>query len=375
MATRDNVDFADPEYSEEMKVWNGNGIRWKISSLEGSVKMNLDAQSQLIRKKIIHTGQPSIPEYLPGSKVTFHFTTRIITYDSEGKAVLGDVMDDSRKHPQPMELLIGKQFKLEVWESILRTMSVAEVAEFYVHSSLCLPYPIVAKTLRDAYLKKKHDEDHVPTPHCCGAMALSGNSPKLGYEDLNNLMDKPSDLLFTLELLSFDPPESYTKEPWQMNESEKLEALPKLKEQGNQLYKDGKIGDAAKAYSQGLGIIEQLLLREKPGDEEWTQLDSKKIPFLLNYSQCQLILGNYYDVIEQCSQVLQRQPENVKALYRRGLAHVKVWNPTEAENDLKRVIDLDSSLKTAVKTELSKLEEVRKHKNQSDAVWLQKAFG
>ena len=50
--------------------------------------------------------------------------------------VVGDVIDDSRKHPQPMELLLGKQFKLEVWESIVRTMAVGEVAEFHVHSSV-----------------------------------------------------------------------------------------------------------------------------------------------------------------------------------------------------------------------------------------------
>lgn len=48
--------------------------------------------------------------------------------------------------------------------------------------------------------------------------------------------------------------------------------------------------------------------REKPGTGEWKKLYSAKIPFLLNYSQCQLILGNYYDVIEQCTHVLQEHP-------------------------------------------------------------------
>lgn len=48
--------------------------------------------------------------------------------------------------------------------------------------------------------------------------------------------------------------------------------------------------------------------REKPGEEEWKELADMKIPFLLNYSQCQLLIGNYYEVIEQCSQVLIQQP-------------------------------------------------------------------
>lgn len=48
--------------------------------------------------------------------------------------------------------------------------------------------------------------------------------------------------------------------------------------------------------------------REKPGDTDWENLADMKIPFLLNYSQSQLLLGNYYDVIEQCTQVLKHQP-------------------------------------------------------------------
>lgn len=36
-----------------------------------------------------------------------------------------------------MELIIGKQFKLEVWEAILKQMSLNEVAKFRVHKSVC----------------------------------------------------------------------------------------------------------------------------------------------------------------------------------------------------------------------------------------------
>lgn len=44
--------------------------------------------------------------------------------------------------------------------------------------------------------------------------------------------------------------------------------------------------------------------------------------------------------MEILEQVLQRQPDNVKALYRRGVAHVKAWNPDKAEDDLKVRLDL-----------------------------------
>ena len=67
------------------------------------------------------------------SQVKFHFTTKVV--DGDG---VGNTIDDSRKFTQPMELLIGKQFKLEVWESIIKTMAVKEVAEFHVHSSVSI---------------------------------------------------------------------------------------------------------------------------------------------------------------------------------------------------------------------------------------------
>lgn len=54
--------------------------------------------------------------------------------------IKGDLLDDSHNYDQPVEILIGKKFKLEVWESIIQTMAVGEVAEYHVNkdvSSLC----------------------------------------------------------------------------------------------------------------------------------------------------------------------------------------------------------------------------------------------
>lgn len=45
-------------------------------------------------------------------------------------------MDDSRKHNKPMELYIGKKFKLEVWETCIKSMKVHEVASFKVHPTV-----------------------------------------------------------------------------------------------------------------------------------------------------------------------------------------------------------------------------------------------
>lgn len=110
-------------------------------------------------------------------------------------------------------------------------------------------------------------------------MALA-NGPKLGYDDLNQLMEKPTDLLFRIgklawlntrkvakfdlhftELLGVDLPQSYQKETWQMDERERLDALPRLKHEGNNLYQNKKNAEASLIYAQAIGIIEQLQLK------------------------------------------------------------------------------------------------------------------
>nr|CAG4641029.1 EOG090X09NR [Eulimnadia texana] len=326
------------------------------------------AIQQKVHKKIVHVGKGANVTFSAGTKVLFHFTTQVLR-SFEDETADGPVIDDSRKFGKPMELVLGKQFKLEVWESAIQTMALNEVAEFRIHKSLCLPYPIVAKTLRESYWGKK--TDHVHTHHCCGGLAMQ----KLGYEDLDELLKEPKDLLFTFELLKVDYPEDYRKEIWQMDETEKINAVPKLREEGNRHYAANQIPEAAKAYSQALGILEQLQLKEKPGDDEWLTLNKMKIPLLLNYSQCQLLQENYYDAIEQCTKVLEQDPDNVKALYRRGMAHIKVWNPDQAQKDLTRAAELDPALKRKVHEELTQLEELKKSKDKSDQKWLKNVFG
>lgn len=39
-----------------------------------------------------------------------------------------------------MELVLGKKFKLEVWEAIIQKMALNEIAHFKVHKSVCNTY-------------------------------------------------------------------------------------------------------------------------------------------------------------------------------------------------------------------------------------------
>jgi AH receptor-interacting protein len=45
-------------------------------------------------------------------------------------------VDDSRNLGKPMELVLGKNFKFEVWETVVQMMALNEVADFTVDKSV-----------------------------------------------------------------------------------------------------------------------------------------------------------------------------------------------------------------------------------------------
>ena len=322
-----------------------------------------------IQKKVIHAGRGDLPKFKDGTKVSFHFVAKRLDGDRT-------LLDDSRKWIKPMELIFGKKFKLESWEMSIETMRVGEVASFTTKRMYTHSYPIVAKTLRDNFLPKPagHDhKQHKASTHMCGMMAMQAEGG-LGYDDLNLLMKQPEDLEFIMELLTVDQPEEYEKESWQMDADEKLDSVPQLKSDGNMLFGAKDYAGASEKYKHALGRLEQLMLREKPGEAEWDELLKLKIPILLNLAQCRLSLCDYYPVIEHCTEVLDKQPDNVKALYRRAKAHVGAWNPKEAKEDFEAVIELDQSLAKACRKEIIAVELLEKEKDVEDKGKMTKLF-
>ncbi|XP_031356332.1 AH receptor-interacting protein isoform X2 [Photinus pyralis] len=259
---------------------------------------------------------------------------------------------------KPLEIILGRKFKFELWEAIVQCMAIGEVSQFTVSKDLLTQYPFVSKTLRDVHLPADKRNNHrcVMTAHQHG----------IGHDDLNRLMSNPADLEFTIELVKVEEPNEYQKESWQMNELEQVDRVHELKELGNAEYKSSNHEAASKMYAEAIGILERLMIKEKPQSEEWNDLNKMKIPLLSNYSQCMMAKGDFYAVIEHCTSVLKIEPDNVKALFRRAKAHIGAWNPTEARADFERVVKLDHGLAASVKKEIDVLDQLIKSKDGTD---------
>lgn len=108
----------------------------------------------------------------------------------------------------------------------------------------------------------------------------------------------------------------YTIENWQMDEGERLANVDLVREEGNRLFaqvsfdwlanlrnigkKKNKIKiakiiflhkqrdyeGAVDKYREGLTLLDQLMLREKPGEPEWKELDGRNVLLYLNMAQC-----------------------------------------------------------------------------------------
>lgn len=73
-------------------------------------------------------------------QITFQFQTRLC--DDKNTLV-----DDSYKMKNPMQLVMGKNFKLEVWETIVQKMAVSEIAKFNVDKSVSSKISSLCKSL------------------------------------------------------------------------------------------------------------------------------------------------------------------------------------------------------------------------------------
>ncbi|EMP39057.1 AH receptor-interacting protein [Chelonia mydas] len=288
-----------------------------------------------------------MPDYRDGTKATFHYRTML----SDGEH---HVLDDSRARGKPMELIIGKKFKLPVWETILSTMRDGEQAEFLCDTKHVVLYPLVAKSLRNIAAGKDPLEGQ---RHCCG-IAQMHEHHSLGYPDLDDLQQNPQPLIFAIDMLK-----------------EKMQAVPLIHEEGNELYRQGKVTEAAAKYYDAIACLKNLQMKRAPLPQCQHQahclarIQPQVSPsFPPPPSACKLLCREYYEVLDHCSSILNKYEDNVKAYFKRGKAHAAVWNTAEAQADFAKVLALDPSLAPVVAKELRSMEMRLRQKDNEDKI-------
>lgn len=198
--------------------------------------------------------------------------------------------------------------------------------------------------------------------HHCGFSAMQVT----GHSDLDKIIEEQSPLAFEFEIMDVEQPGDYKQASWAMTEDERASAVPTLKEEGNALYRQRNYQAAAEKYFEALSHLEGLSIKEKPKSDVWNSIEEKKVPLLLNYAQCKLLMQDYAEVIRHTTTVLEFDRSNVKALYRRAKAHASCWNVDEARADFAEVVRLDPSLSRTVEKELTALSERVKEKDKEE---------
>ncbi|GJN21089.1 hypothetical protein PR202_gb08537 [Eleusine coracana subsp. coracana] len=198
-----------------------------------------------------------------------------------------------------------------------------------------------------------------------GEVALVTLPPKHAFganETKQDLAIVPpnSSICYEVELVSFDK----EKESWDLKDNtEKIEAAAKKKDEGNVWFKIGKYARASKRYGKALNFVEY---DSSYSEEEKKLSKALKISCKLNNAACKLKLKDYKEAKELCTEVLELDSTNVKAFYRRAQAYIGLVDLDLAEEDIKRALEIDPENRD-VQMGYRRLKEKVKEYNRRDA--------
>jgi len=272
-------------------------------------------------KKIIRCKAPEGAPGPPpkGSVVTAHYTGTLETN--------GTKFDSSVDRGTPFTFTIGQGQVIRGWDEGFASMKVGE----------------------KALLKIRYDYGY----------GAAGSPPKI---------PPSADLNFEVELLAFKEKE---KERWDMDHEERTAKTNSLKAEGTALFSAGKYKEAAAKYQDAA----EMLADDEEVDDELPDEDRPLYAACWNNAAMSYMkLADWSEVVRTCNKVLKVESSNVKSLYRRGSARMKLGLLDVAKTDLTEAYRLEPSNKD-VRKKLQELKDAMAEAKQKEKLAFGGLFG
>ncbi|KAM7327687.1 hypothetical protein ACRRTK_014054 [Alexandromys fortis] len=154
---------------------------------------------------------------------------------------------------------------------------------------------------------------------------------------------------------------------------ERVALANRKRECGNAHYQRADFVLAANSYDLAIKAITSSAKVDMTCEEE-EQLLQLKVKCLNNLAASQLKLDHYRAALRSCSQVLEHQPDNIKALFRKGKVLAQQGEYSEAIPILRAALKLEPSNKT-IHAELSKLVKKRAAQRSTETALYRKMLG
>jgi len=223
----------------------------------------------------------------------------------------GTVFDSSRERGEPFRFTVGGDDVIKGWEIGIASMSRGEKA-----------------ILRISPIYAYGDEGRPPKIPGCAT---------LDYE---------------IEFIGWD---SKPKEPEEMTVVERSNHVQKCKLLGNNAFKQEDWQFASYAYEEGVkymsyepgreGIVDSKF--DHGGMEQLEEDHKLLVALLTNLAACYLKVGDESRAADKCTEALNLQPENMKALFRRAQARFALGQWDRVMADISRMLELEPQNKAA----------------------------
>lgn len=163
-------------------------------------------------------------------------------------------------------------------------------------------------------------------------------------------LEPNAEISFTLFLKDFEK----VKQSWELLDDEKLEVAQKSKERGTEFFNQGKYKLALSKYNSIVLLLEHAKPSNADTADEYSQkFEEVFIAALLNCGLANLRMNENAECIKFCDRALEKKPDSVKALYRKGQAMQQRKDYEDALEVYNKVITLEPENKAALQQAMS----------------------